>query len=113
MVGSGRILFVGGQIGWTAEQKFVAETFLEQFAQALDNVIDVVRAAGGEPSDIAEMTIYVTCLDAYREAGKALGSLWRQRLGTHYPAMALVGVSGLVEPQALVEISATALLSNG
>ncbi len=112
MVGSGRILFVGGQIGWTAAQKFVAETFLEQFAQALDNVMDVVRAAGGEPSDITEMTIYVTDLAAYREAGKQLGTLWRQRLGTHYPAMALVGVSGLVEPQALVEISATALLAS-
>ncbi len=110
MVGRGRLLFVGGQIGWNAEQVFEAETFVEQFAQTLDNVLDVVRAAGGEPSDVADMTIFVTDLNAYRTSAKEIGVVWRERLGKHYPAMALVGVSGLVEPRAMVEIQASAFL---
>jgi len=108
MLATGAVLYVGGQIGWDADQKFVTDDFCEQFAQALDNVLDIVRAAGGSAEDIAEMTIYATDLDAYRSAAAKLGAAWRERLGRHYPAMALVGVSGLVEKRALVEISAVA-----
>lgn len=106
----GRMLRVGGQVGWNAEQRFETGDFGQQFAQALDNVLAVVAAAGGAPEDIAEMTIYVTDLDAYRAAQKQLGAIWRERLGRHFPAMALVGVAGLVEPEAKVEIQAVACL---
>lgn len=106
----GRALHVAGQIGWTAEQRFETDDLIEQFGIALDNVLAVVRAAGGAPWDIAEMTVYVTDLDAYRAGARALGPIWKERMGVHYPAMALVGVAGLVEPRAKVEIQAVAYL---
>jgi enamine deaminase RidA (YjgF/YER057c/UK114 family) len=110
VIASGRTLYVGGQLGWEADQSFASDDLATQFGKALDNVLDVVRAAGGEPTDIAQMTIYVTDLAAYRAATRELGRAWQSRLGRHYPAMALVGVSGLVEPRALVEIQAIAAL---
>jgi enamine deaminase RidA (YjgF/YER057c/UK114 family) len=106
-VGTGRVLHVAGQIGWTPDGVF-ADGFVAQFAQALDNVLAVVRAAGGAPEDIASMTVFVTSIDDYRGATGALGQIWRPRLGKHYPAMALVAVTALVEPKALVEIQAVA-----
>lgn len=107
---AGEVVHVAGQIGWDTEGRVVSADFIEQFAQALDNVIAVVKAAGGEPTDIADMTIYVTDLDAYRAAAKKLRAVWEARFGSHYPAMALVGVAGLVHPMASVEIQATAHL---
>ena len=109
-VAEGRLVSVAGQIGWDSEGKLVSSEFVAQFAKALDNVLDVVRAAGGEPEHVANMTVFVTDLDAYRAGAAALGAVWRARLGRHYPAMALVGVAGLLEPGALVEIAATAAL---
>ena len=73
-------------------------------------MLAVVRAAGGEPEHIGRMTVFVTDLPAYRGARAELGAVWRARMGRHYPAMALVEVRGLVEPGALVEIEATAVL---
>jgi enamine deaminase RidA (YjgF/YER057c/UK114 family) len=110
VVCSGRTLHVGGQIGWQADQSFATDDFVEQFAKTLDNVLDVVKAAGGAAKDLVSMTVFVTDLDAYRSNLRALGAIWRQRLGTHYPAMALVGVAGLVHPRAKVEIQAVASL---
>lgn len=106
----GATLFVAGQVGWNAEQVFETDDFPAQFAQALDNVLAVVRAAGGAPEDVAKMTIYVTDLDAYRKSTRAVGAAWRARFGKHFPAMALLGVAGLVEPRALVEIEAVAVV---
>lgn len=106
----GALIHVGGQIGWNAQQEFETDAFDEQFAQALDNVIDVVAAGGGRPEDIASMTIFVTDLPAYRASVKKLGPIWKERLGKHYPAMALIGVAGLVEERALLEIQAVAVL---
>jgi enamine deaminase RidA (YjgF/YER057c/UK114 family) len=110
MIGRGRTLFVAGQVGWNERGEFESHDLAGQFGKALDNVIAVVRAAGGEPAHIARMTVYVTDLDAYRADLRAVGAAWRLRLGRHFPAMALVGVSGLVEKDALVEIEATAVL---
>ena len=107
----GRLVHVGGQIGWNAQQQFETDDFSEQFAQTLDNVLAVVKAAGGTAADIASMTVYVTDLQAYRDAAKSLGGIWRDRLGKHYPAMALLCVAGLLEPRAQVEIQAVAVLS--
>jgi enamine deaminase RidA (YjgF/YER057c/UK114 family) len=111
-VGRGRALHVAGQVGWDAHGQFVAKDLLGQFAQALDNLLAVLAAAHAHVDDIAEMTIYVTDIEAYRGARKQLGPLWRARLGTHFPAMALVAVTALVEPEALVEISAVAYLEH-
>jgi enamine deaminase RidA (YjgF/YER057c/UK114 family) len=107
-IGHGRAVHVAGQIGWDERGVLVGRELVPQFARALDNVIAVVRAAGGVPEDIAAMTVYVTDITAYRSGAKALGPEWRARLGKHYPAMALVAVSALVEPDAVVEIAATA-----
>jgi enamine deaminase RidA (YjgF/YER057c/UK114 family) len=112
VVTQGRTLHVGGQIGWNAQQEFQTDDFAEQFAQTLDNVLAIVAAAGGKPEDIASMTVFVTDLDKYRAAAKSLGPIWRERLGKHYPAMALLGVAGLVEPRALMEIQAVAALAD-
>jgi enamine deaminase RidA (YjgF/YER057c/UK114 family) len=105
-----RVLFVAGQVGWQPDGKFTTDDLSEQFAQALDNVLSVVRAAGGEASNIARMTVYVTDLDAYRSSMRAIGIAWRARMGRHFPAMALLGVAGLVEKRAQVEIEATCIL---
>ncbi len=109
-IGEGRVLHVAGQIGWDEQGRFVGSDLVTQFGKALDNVLAVVRAAGGTAEDIAAMTVFVTDIEAYRNAGKELGVVWRARLGRHYPAMALVAVTHLVERQAKVEIQATAHL---
>jgi enamine deaminase RidA (YjgF/YER057c/UK114 family) len=110
IVGTGRVLFVAGQIGWNEREEIVGDDFPSQFAQALDNVLAVVKTAGGRPEDVASMTVFVTDLDGYRMSSRELGAAWRARFGKHYPAMALIGVAGLLEPRAKVEIMATALL---
>ena len=110
LYGPGRVLFVAGQIGWDREGQLAGEGFAEQFAQALRNVLDVVRAAGGRPESIGRFTIYVTDKKAYLAAAKAIGATYRELMGRHYPAMALVQVADLLEEGALVEIEATAVL---
>jgi enamine deaminase RidA (YjgF/YER057c/UK114 family) len=112
VVTRGPTLHVAGQIGWNAECVFESKDLAGQFAQALDNVLAVVVAAGGKPECIARMTIYVTDLDAYRNSLRDVGRIWRERLGKHFPAMALVGVAGLVEREALIEIEAVAVLDD-
>ncbi len=109
MVGAG-VLFVAGQIGWRPDGTWEHAELAGQFGQALANVIAVVRAAGGGPEHIASMTVYVTDIDAYRRDHKAVGAAYRAEMGKHYPAMALVAVSALVEPRAVVEIQAHAIL---
>ena len=111
-VGRGPALHVAGQIGWTPEGNFEAKDLVGQFAVALSNVIEVVHAAHGKVTDIAEMTVYVTDIAAYRAARKQLGPVWKERMQGHFPAMALVAVSALVEPEALVEIQAVAYLEH-
>ena len=110
MIAEGLHLFIAGQIGWDTQQQFYSDDLIEQFATALDNVCAVLFAAGGKVQHLTEMTIFVTDLEAYRMRYRELGPIWKERLGRHYPAMALIGVSGLVEPRALVEIQARAVL---
>jgi enamine deaminase RidA (YjgF/YER057c/UK114 family) len=110
IVGEGRVLFVSGQIGWDKDARIVSPDFATQFLQALDNLIAVVREAGGGTEHIAKLLAFVTDLDKYREARRAIGEGWRERLGRHYPAMSLVRVAGLLEPDALVEIEGVAVL---
>ena len=112
MVAEGRMLFVAGQVGWdptSATPKF-PHTFAAQFAQALANVLAVVRAAGAGPEHLARLTVYVTDKKEYLASLKEIGAAWRETMGKHFPAMALVQVAGLVEDAAKVEIEATAVL---
>jgi enamine deaminase RidA (YjgF/YER057c/UK114 family) len=110
MKGQGELLFVAGQVGWNREGRMVSADLVEQFAQALDNVLDVVWRAGGKPESVARMVLYVTDKKEYRLRAKALGEAWRKRLGKHFPAMVLVEVKSLLEDDAKIEIEAIALL---
>ncbi len=106
----GAILFVAGQIGWNEQQRIVEGGFAAQFEQALANVLTVVREAGGGPENIGRLTIYVTLKNEYLDSLKDVGAAYRALMSGHYPAMALVEVTGLLEPGAKVEIEATAVL---
>lgn len=106
----GRLLFVAGQTASDASGKVAIAGFVEQWGRALEKVLTVVREAGGSPGDIARLTIYVTDLAAYLANLQALGEAYRDLMGPHYPAMALVEVKGLVDAGAVVEIEATAVV---
>ena len=110
IVSSGRTLHISGQIAWDKDARIVSTDFATQFLQALDNVIAVVREAGGGSDHIVKLLVFVTDLDAYRAATRDLGEGWRARMGKHYPAMSLVKVAGLLEPGANVEIEGVAML---
>ncbi len=105
-----RLLFVAGQTATDAGGRGSGGDFTTQFDAALAKTLKVVEAAGGCPEHVARMTIYVTDLDAYRNARAAIGEKWRARMGRHYPAMTLVEVSRLLDEGALVEMEATAVL---
>ena len=107
---SGRVLFVAGQTGHDGAGALAAVEFTEQFERALVNVLEVVRAAGGKGDSIARFTIYVTDMEGYRRNTKVIGEAYRRHMGRHYPAMTLVAVTALVDPEAKVEIEATAVL---
>lgn len=106
----GRLLFVAGQIASDSEGRVRDRDFGSQFGQALANAVAVVRKAGGTERDIGRLTIYVTDMDAYRSSLSDVGSAYRGVMGLHFPAMALVGVTELVNSDALVEIEATAVV---
>jgi len=90
-------VFVAGQVGWTAEQKFETDDLAAQFEQALQNVLAVLAEAGGLPGHICRMTVYCTDKPGYVAARPALGRIWRDHMGRHYPAMSLVFVADLLE----------------
>ena len=106
----GKLLFIAGQIAWNKEQKIVSDDFVEQFDQALANVITVLNAAGGEPANVARLVIYVTSKVEYLERTVEVGVRYRKRMGKHFPAMVLVQVAGLVDNAAKVEIEGMAVL---
>jgi enamine deaminase RidA (YjgF/YER057c/UK114 family) len=108
--GSGKLLFIAGQVAWDKDQKIVSDDFVEQFDKALANVITVLHEAGGEPNNIVRLVIYVTNKLEYRERTKAVGERYRKHLGKHFPAMVLVQVAGLLEDRAKVEIEGMAVI---
>jgi len=107
---SGRLLFIAGQIAWNQRHEIVSDDFVEQFDQALANVMAVVNEAGGKATDIARLVIYVTDKNEYRERTREVGERYRKHLGKHFPAMVLVQVAGLLEDAAKVEIEGIAVL---
>ena len=106
----GRVLFVAGQDARDASGTVTASGIVEQFGVVLDNILTVVRESGGEPQHIGRMTIYVTDIQTYVANLEPIGEVYRERMGRHYPAMALVEVSRLMEKNALIEVEATAVL---
>ena len=105
-----RVLFVAGQDAASADGAVEDDDFVGQFELALAKTLSVVHEAGGDATSIGRMTVFVTDLDAYRQSRKAIGEVWRARMGRHFPAMALVEVSRLVDPRGKVEIEATAVI---
>ncbi|MEX0731253.1 MAG: RidA family protein [Aquisalimonadaceae bacterium] len=106
----GRMVFVGGQIGWTPELEFTTDDFVGQVRQALENTVAVLRSAGAEPHNVVRMTWYVTDRREYLDCARELGRAYREVMGKHFPAMALVQVVALVEDRAKVEIETTAVI---
>jgi enamine deaminase RidA (YjgF/YER057c/UK114 family) len=108
----GEFIFVAGQIGGEpigqGRVRLVSSEFAPQFERALANVLEVVRTAGGSPTSLVEMTVYVKDMEAYRRSRRELGEIWGRLVGREYPAMTLVAVSDLYEAGALVEIRAIA-----
>jgi len=106
----GRIVFVAGQIGWNPKQKFESHDFVAQTRQTLQNVVAVVREAGGKPEHITRLTWYVTDKRDYLSRLEDVGTAYRSVMGKHFPAMTMVQVAALVEDGAKVEIEATAVV---
>ncbi|HIC65318.1 MAG TPA: RidA family protein [Paracoccus sp.] len=104
------VLHIGGQIGWDAEQNFVADDFVGQMRQALSNIVTIVETAGGSASDVVRLTWFVTDKREYLARQAEVGAAYREVFGKHFPAMSMLVVAGLVEDAALVEIEGTAEL---
>ena len=110
MAARGRIVMTAGVVGWNERQEFVEKTLAGQFAQTLRNIVAILECDGASPRNIARLTCYVTSIDEYLASAKDIGAAWREIMGKHYPAMALVEVVRLVERDAKVEIEATAVV---
>ena len=110
ILAEGRYLAISGQIGWNERGELVSDDFLEQSRQALRNVVAVLHAAGAAPEHLVRLTWYITDKNEYRQNLRELGESYREIVGAHYPAMALVQVAALLEEGAKVEIEATAVL---
>jgi len=109
-VDAGRIVFIAGQVGWDAQQRFHSADIAPQFDQALQNVVAVLAAAGGKPQHICRVTAYCCDKPAYLAARRELGAIWRRHMGTHYPAMSMIFVSDLLDSPGKIELEATAVI---
>ena len=106
----GRTVWIGGQIGWNGDQVFETDDFVGQVRQALENIAAVLAEAGAEPRHVVRMTWYITDKQEYLTHGRELGEVYRDIMGRHYPAMAMVEVAGLMDDRAKVEIETTAVV---
>ena len=107
---TGRIIVTAGVVGWTAEEKFEATDLAGQFRQVLINTLAILAEDGAGPEHVVRMTWYVTDIEEYRNSLPAIGAAYRELIGKNFPAMAVVGVTALVEPRALIEIETTAMV---
>jgi enamine deaminase RidA (YjgF/YER057c/UK114 family) len=107
---AGRIVFVAGQVGWDASQRFQSDELVPQFEQALENVLAVLAEAGGTPEHICRMTAYCTDKAAYLAGRCELGRIWRKLMGSHYPAMTMIFVVDLLDAPGKIELEATAVV---
>ena len=104
------MVFTAGVVGWDEQDFFTSDNLAGQFAQVLKNIVEILAAGDARPEHIVRMTVYVTSIEKYLQSTVVIGDAWRAIIGPHYPAMALVEVVRLVEPSALVEIEATAVV---
>ncbi|SDD31165.1 Enamine deaminase RidA, house cleaning of reactive enamine intermediates, YjgF/YER057c/UK114 family [Geodermatophilus telluris] len=110
VAGPGRVVFLAGQTAMDAAGRIVGEGVVAQFEQALGNLLTALRAAGGQPGDLASLTVYAVDLADYRAHAREIGGVWRRLVGADYPAMAGIGVARLWDDEALVEVQGTAVL---
>ena len=110
ILAEGRTVYLGGQVGWNADQVFEAHDFAGQVEQALRNIVDILKEAGAGPEHLVRLTWFVLDKHEYLDSLKAVGAAYKQVIGKHFPAMSLVQVGALVEDEAKVEIEATAIL---
>lgn len=107
---SGTVVFIAGQVGWDAQQKFHSEDLAPQFEQALKNILAVLAEAGGRAEHICRMTAYCCDKPAYLAARGELGRVWQRLMGRHYPAMSMIFVADLLDAPGKIELEATAVL---
>ena len=110
IVASGKLVFIAGQVGWSGQGEWKEKSFAGQFRQTIRNILDVLAEAKGRPEHIVRLTWYVLDRDEYLASLKEVGAAYRELMGRHYPTMAVVQVSGLVEREAKLEIEATAVI---
>ena len=110
VVAEGRLIILGGQIGWNSNQEFESDEFIPQFRQTLTNIVTLLAEAGAGPENLVRLTWFITDRDAYLDSQKAMGEVYRDIMGRNYPAMSVVQVVRLIEARALIEIEATAVL---
>lgn len=106
----GTLVFLAGMIGWNRQCQFESSDFVAQTRQALHNILEALAEAGGRPEHLVRLTWFITDKPAYLSNQRALGQIYREVMGRHYPAMSVVVVSALIEDQAKVEIEATAVI---
>ena len=109
----GRTVYLGGQVAQGPDGEIHGETIVEQFELAAANLVAALEAAGGRASDLVSLLVFVTDLPEYRASRRDLGAVWRRHFGPRYPAMALVGVTGLFEPDARVELLGVGVIADG
>ena len=107
---TGRLIVTAGVVGWNADEEFECEELAGQFRQALVNILAILAEGGAGPEHLVRMTCYVTDIEGYRQSLAEIGAAWRETIGRHFPAMAVVGVTALVESAARIEIEATAVV---
>jgi enamine deaminase RidA (YjgF/YER057c/UK114 family) len=112
-VAQGRIVFIAGQVGWDAGQKFHSTEIAPQFDQALQNVLAVLAEAGGRPEHICRITAFCCDKPAYLTARPLLGAIWKRLMGRHYPCMSMIFVSDLLDSPGKIELEATAVVPAG
>jgi enamine deaminase RidA (YjgF/YER057c/UK114 family) len=110
VLAEGRLVFVAGQIGWDASGTIIADDLVAQFRQVLENTLAVLREADARPEHVVRMTWYLTDKREYLARARELGAIWRELMGRHYPAMAVVEVKALIEDRAKIEIETTAVV---
>lgn len=110
IVAEGRAIYLGGQVGWNADQVFDTHDFVGQVEQTLLNIVEILTEAGGKPEHVVRLTWFVVDKQEYLDRLSEIGAVYRRILGKHFPAMSLVQVAGLIENHAKVEIEATAVL---
>jgi len=110
LAAKGRTLYMAGQVGWDANQVFHSADLIPQFEQALKNILEIVKEAGGKPEDVLRMTCFCTDKSAYVKARRNLGGVWKALFGRHFPAMSMIFVSDLLDSPAMIEIEATAVI---